>query len=290
MEEKIFKEKAFAKVNLTLDVIRRRPDGYHELEGIMQAISLADEVELRPSDRIAVSFDAPVPENNTCKKAAELFLAGSGLGAEIRVKKRIPSEAGLGGASADAAAVLRALNRMYAGTELERSEDDLLAIGLAVGADVPFCLKGGCAVARGVGEKLTPVRGMELDLLIVRGSRGVSTGKLFSSLGIGSEEAGRLSPGTLGNALAAIEKKDARALGACVSNALSPAACLFAPEIGEYVSRMKALGALGASMTGSGSAVFGIFPDGEAAKAAYGEFPDCEFRAVCGTGSGVGSE
>lgn len=283
METDIFKEKAYAKVNLTLDVLNKRQDGYHELEGIMQAISLADEVEIRPSNRIAVFFDAPVPENNTCKKAAELFLAGSGLGAEIRVKKRIPSEAGLGGASADAAAVLRALNRMCAGTRLERSENELLKLGLKVGADVPFCLTGGCAVARGVGEKLTPVRGMELHLLIVRGKRGVSTGKLFSSLGVGSERTSRLPAGNLENALSAIEKKDAALLAAHLANALTPAAETMAPEIGEYVSRMKALGALGASMTGSGAAVFGIFPDENSANRAYEGFADCDFRTVCRT-------
>ncbi|MCR5611497.1 MAG: 4-(cytidine 5'-diphospho)-2-C-methyl-D-erythritol kinase [Clostridiales bacterium] len=283
METDIFKEKAYAKVNLTLDVLNKRQDGYHELEGIMQAISLADEVEIRPSNRIAVFFDAPVPENNTCKKAAELFLAGSGLGAEIRVKKRIPSEAGLGGASADAAAVLRALNRMCAGTRLERSENELLKLGLKVGADVPFCLTGGCAVARGVGEKLSPVRGMELHLLLVRGKRGVSTGKLFSSLGVGSERTSRLPAGNLENALSAIEKKDAALLAAHLANALTPAAETMAPEIGEYVSRMKALGALGASMTGSGAAVFGIFPDENSAKRAYEGFADCDFRTVCRT-------
>ncbi|MBO4384428.1 MAG: 4-(cytidine 5'-diphospho)-2-C-methyl-D-erythritol kinase [Clostridia bacterium] len=283
------KEKAYAKVNLTLDVKKKRPDGYHELEGIMQSVSLADEVEARPGEGIKVVFDSPVPENNTCRRAAELFLAGSGLGAEISVRKRIPSEAGLGGASADAAAALRALNKIYAGTPLERTEDELLSIGLKIGADVPFCLTGGCAVARGVGEILTPVGGMSLDLLIVRGSRGVSTGRLFASLGVGEKDESRLPEGTLQNALAAIEKKDARALGACVSNALTPAACLIAPEIGEYAARMKALGALGASMTGSGAAVFGIFPDAESAKKAYDGFADCEFRAACKTKSGIWS-
>lgn len=283
MKDEIFTERAYAKVNLTLDVLKKRPDGYHELEGIMQSISLFDEVEARPSGVISVSFDAPVPENNTCKKAAELFLAGTDLGAEIYVKKHIPSEAGLGGASADAAAVLRALNRMFAGTPLERNESELYGIGLNVGADVPFCLMGGCAVARGVGEILTPVDGMELDLLIVKGSRGVSTGKLFASLGIGGEEKSRLPEKNLGNALAAIEENDARALGAYLNNALTPAACLFAPEIGGLILRMKALGALGASMTGSGAAVFGIFPDAASAERAYGGFADCDFRAVLKT-------
>ena len=271
--------KAYAKVNLTLDVLRKRADGYHELEGIMQRISLFDEVFVEKADGIRVLFDAPIPENNTCRRAAELYLAGSGLGAEIAVKKHIPSEAGLGGASADAAAVLRGLNGLYG----LRTEAELFDIGLRVGADVPFCLMGGCAVARGVGEILTPVNGMELDLLIVRGSRGVSTGKLFSSLGVGPVKASRIPGGSLENALSAMEKGDKSALAACLANALTRPACTVAPEIEEYMGRMLSLGALSASMTGSGAAVFGIFPDRAAAERAYEHFPDCDFRAVCRT-------
>lgn len=283
MEDIFIGIKAYAKVNLTLDVLYKRPDGYHELEGVMQSIDLADQIRVRRASGLSVRFDAPVPENNTVKKAAELFLGDSGLGAEIEVAKRIPSEAGLGGASADAAAVLRALNLVYEKTPLRRSEEELAKLGLAVGADVPFCLTGGCAVARGVGERLVPVDGPELDLLIVRGPRGVSTGKLFSSLGVGADKKSRLSDGSLGRILSAIEKKDKALIASSLENALTPAACLLAPEIGEYMDRMRSLGALGASMTGSGAAVFGIFADEASAKAAYDGFADCEFRTVCRT-------
>lgn len=270
---------AYAKVNLTLDVLFKRADGYHELEGVMQSISLFDEVFIEKADKLTVIFDANIPENNTCKKAAELYLAGTVFGARIEVKKRIPSEAGLGGASADAAAVLRGLNRLYG----LKTEAELYDLGLRVGADVPFCLMGGCAVARGVGEKLTPVKGIELDLLIVRGSRGVSTGKLFSSLGVGNEPQSRIPEGTLENALAAMEKGDRSALAASLANALTRPACTIAPEIEEYLGRMLSLGALSASMTGSGAAVFGVFPDEASAERAYEHFTDCDFRAVCRT-------
>lgn len=279
MDTKKVSINAYAKVNLTLDVLKKREDGYHELEGVMQEISLFDEVVIVPAEDIRVSFDAPIPENNTCVKAAGLFLEGSGLGAHISVKKHIPSEAGLGGASADAAAVLKGLNMLYG----LHTEKELFDIGLRVGADVPFCLLGGCAVARGVGERLTPVCGMELDLLIVKGSRGVSTGKLFASLDAGREKRSLLSESSLQKTLESIENKDKAALAARLENALTPAASLLAPEIPEYVSRMKLLGALGASMTGSGAAVFGIFPDEKTVRGAMRHFSDCDFAAVCKT-------
>lgn len=273
---------ANAKVNLTLDVLYKRSDGYHELEGVMHEISLSDRVSISLSDRISVRFDADIPENNTCKKACELFLKGRS-GASVFVNKRIPSEAGLGGASADAAAVLRGLNRLYENTPLHLSEAELFDLGLRVGADVPFCLMGGCAVARGVGERLEPLEGIPLELLIVRGPRGVSTGRLFSSLGVGSESMSRLPERNLYKTLEAIRKKDARALGANLANALTEPACALAPEIREYIDRMLSLGALGASMTGSGAAVFGIFEKRDEAEKALLSFGSVPFKTVCQT-------
>ena len=270
---------AYAKINLLLDVVCRRPDGYHELDGVMQSISLRDSVYLKKAEGLAFESNFPLPENNTCVKAARAFLGGSGHGVSLRLEKRIPSEAGLGGASADAAAVLRGLNRLYAGTELERTEAELFSLGLSVGADVPFCLAGGCARAGGVGERLAPVKGLDLPLLIVKSDRGVSTGGLFSSLGVGREKTTRISPNAVENALAAIENGDESALAACLENALQPAASKAVPEINEYAERLVKAGALGASMTGSGAAVFGIFPSDDAAKAALPAFSDCAFAS-----------
>lgn len=271
---------AYAKVNLLLDVVNRRPDGYHELDGIMQSISLHDVLYLSKADSITLESSVPLPENNTCIKAARAFLADSGAGVSMRLEKRIPSEAGLGGASADAAAVLRGLNRLYEGTGLERSEAELYSIGLSVGADVPFCLMGGCALAKGVGEALTPVRGLELPLVIVKGERGVSTGGLFSKLGVGSERTTRLAPNAVENAAAAIKKGDVNALASFLENALQSAASQTAPEINEYAERLIKAGALGASMTGSGAAVFGIFASIDDANAAFSQFTDCDFKCV----------
>ena len=151
---------ACAKVNLSLDVLGRREDGYHELSMVMLAVTLADGLELSLAEPgVALSCTDPsVPcgEKNTVFRAASLFLERAGLaettGARIHLKKTIPSQAGLGGGSADAAAVLRGLN-LLTGDPL--SEEELFSIGLRVGADVPFCLAGGIRLARGVGDLLS---------------------------------------------------------------------------------------------------------------------------------------
>lgn len=280
MEEKFFIN-AYAKINLLLDVLYKREDGYHELDGIMQSVSLHDTLSLSPAEEIEVVSSEPLPYMNTCRKAAEAFLSGSGKGVRIALQKRIPSEAGLGGASADAAAALRGLNEMFRNTPLFRTEEELLSLGLSVGADVPFCLAGGCRRAGGVGERLEALPGLRLPLLIVKGSRGVSTGKLFSSLGLGPERSSRLPAGAIEKALSALEKGDLKGLAGEVSNALSEPACGFAPEIGEYRERLIENGALGASMTGSGAAVFGIFASREAALSALPAFSDCAFAKYC---------
>ncbi|MBQ1817135.1 MAG: 4-(cytidine 5'-diphospho)-2-C-methyl-D-erythritol kinase [Clostridia bacterium] len=282
METKLFL-KAYAKLNLLLDVLCKRPDGYHELEGIMCRVSLADDITLEPADGITVESDLPLPYSNTCRRAAEAFLGGSGRGVVIKIVKRIPSEAGMGGASADAAAVLLGLNELYRDTELARTEAELMELGLKVGADVPFCLLGGFAAARGVGERLEPLPGFALPVLAVRGSRGVSTGALFKSLGVGPDKRSRLTEGAMERAVNALYSGSAHGLCREFGNALQPSAEKLAPEIGEYVERMRKAGAVGACMTGSGAAVFGIFDSAEAAENAKAAFTDCEFASVCRT-------
>ncbi len=265
--EKMLGLKAYAKVNLQLDVLGRRSDGYHELAGVMQSISLYDDVTLAASEaesaRIAVDFDLEVPFDNTVRKAAKLFLSDSPYSVTVSVKKHIPSEAGLGGASADAAAVLQGLNTLFEGTKLERTNEELAAIGLAVGADVPFCLQGGCAVARGVGERLCALPSLPLTVFIIKGERGVSTGRLFELFDrqCGEKSGPQLPDYALDKLTLAIREGDLAAIGRNMCNALQPAAQSIAPEIGEHVSLMKRFGALGACMTGSGSASVGVFAD-----------------------------
>lgn len=269
---------AYAKINLSLEVLARRADGYHELRMVMHSVGLADRirVEKAPSGVLSVECDIPLPEKNTAYRAAELFITEAGCGgARIRLNKHIPAEAGLGGGSADAAGVLHALRLMYGGIDEAR----LYELAKQVGADVPFCYHGGCALVRGIGERLTTLEPAHLPLLIVKGSEGVSTGALFRSL----------SPNDMGgDASIAQRMTDAcregkAAVAASLYNALSPAAESLVPKIAEHRERMMEAGALGAIMTGSGSAVFGIFESLEKARAAEALFTDCAFTSVCTT-------
>lgn len=288
--------KAYAKVNLLLEVLGRRADGYHELAGVMQRISLCDIVAVSAKGgaaggSVSAAFSCPVPFRNTARRAAELFIGDKPYDIDIRIKKNIPSEAGLGGASADAAAVLKALNALFEGTELQRTEAELAALGLKVGADVPFCLAGGCAAARGVGEVLDPLPVPKMTIVVLKGERGVSTPALFKlydetvGKNAGSAEGG--SGGVLESMISAIKAGDIRAVGAAMLNALQPAALTIAPEIAAEISLLNRFGALGACMTGSGAAVIGLFENEAAAKPLMDHMesirPDGLFRAVCST-------
>ena len=264
--------KAYAKINLTLDVLRKRPDGYHDLRGVMCAISLCDKVSIEPAEDIRFCCDVPLPENNTALKAARLFFEETGKGADIRLEKRIPSEAGLGGASADAAAVLRGMNELYGNPIAEKR---LYELGLMVGADVPFCLMGGCALAEGVGEMLTPLPVPHLDLVIVKGNGGISTGALFKSLRLPVEH-----PDTDG-AIAAIQNGDILSLASLCENSLEPPATAILPEIGAHKGLLMQNGALSSFMTGSGAAVVGLFPNESAAQQAAQALSHLPFVCVC---------
>lgn len=266
--------KAYAKINLTLDVLRKRPDGYHDLRGVMCAVSIYDKMCIESADDIRFSCDIPLPDNNTAVKAARLFLEETGNGADIRLEKGIPSEAGMGGASADAAAVLRGMNAIYGSPVPEKR---LYELGLKVGADVPFCLMGGCAVAEGVGEILTPLPVPPLDLVIVKGSRGVSTGALFKSLHLPVEH-----PDTDG-AISAIQQGDMSSLAALCENALESPATALLPEIAKHKALLIRNGAISAFMTGSGAAVVGIFPNRAAAEQAAKTLSHLPFACVCHT-------
>ncbi|MBQ2661326.1 MAG: 4-(cytidine 5'-diphospho)-2-C-methyl-D-erythritol kinase [Clostridia bacterium] len=264
---------AYAKINLTLSVTGKRADGYHDLESVMHAVDVFDTVYVEKADNICVECDTPIPENNTAYRAAKAYFENFEGGAHIKIEKGIPSEAGMGGASADAAAVLRALQKIYGAY----SEDELFLIGKSVGADVPFCMLGGCATARGIGEILTPVKGQEMNLLIVKGSRGVSTPLLFSKIKLPLECAD-----TQGM-VKALEQGDVKGVSKKLYNALEKEAQAIVPEIAEYKKRLIECGALGAQMTGSGSAVFGIFESLKKAQEAQKEFQDVEFARVCRT-------
>lgn len=265
---------AHAKINLFLNVLGRRPDGYHALCTIMHAIDLCDTVFLEPAKEISVSANVALPERSAARRAAEAYQAAAGTeGARIHIHARIPPEAGLGSSSADAAAVLRGMQALYGAL----SDAALLVLAARIGADVPFCLTGGCALCEGIGERITPLPAMPLDLLIVKGTRGISTKALFESLVL------PLPEGDAGAAVAALRAGDKRALAQRVYNALAAPASRFAPETMEFAARLRACGAQAACMTGSGSAVFGIFASHAEAERAKGAFADAAFVQVCRT-------
>lgn len=267
---------ANAKINLSLSVLRRREDGYHELDMLTQSIGLADRLSFRESGVISlrlradesVPFDESVPndETNLVWKAARLVQTTYGIssGVTIELMKRIPSGAGLGGGSADAAAVLHGVNRLWG---LALPLDSLLEMAVSLGADVPFCLRGGFLRVRGIGERLTAIEGApSFPVVIVKPDMGLSTAYVFSAYDrLGEKPANPCIDSTI----KALSKNQIEAFTKTLGNALQEPAISLLPEITECVSALDSLGAIKAQMTGSGSAVFGIFSDESKAQSAY---------------------
>jgi 4-diphosphocytidyl-2-C-methyl-D-erythritol kinase len=259
--------RAFAKVNYALEVLGLRVDGYHEVRTVMQSISLADEVLLR---RAAGGFDLSLEpeeveigpqERNTTYLAWKALqrLTGGKLPVEVLLRKRIPAGSGLGGGSADAAAVLIGLNGLFG---LGLQVDELRGIGACIGADVPFCISGGTALGEGVGEVLTPLPVPPAHLLVVATPpRSADTGKIYHAF----DEARINSTHSVEPVVSALRSGSLPALAAAVGNDLAPVTRDIIPEVAELEQSLLASGALGASMSGSGTAVFGAFEDAEAA-------------------------
>ncbi len=261
---------AWAKLNLTLNILGLRTDGYHALDMLMQAISLRDEVCIvqgtgTPWQLSCTEPEIPQDERNLAWRAASIFFRYTGLsdgGLTLRITKHIPSQAGLAGGSADAAAVLRGLNAQN-GNPL--SKEELLALAVQIGSDVPFCVLGGTARAKGRGEVLQPISlTTRQHYVICKPPFGISTPKLFT-LSDQHPSSLRPNPEAL---LACLQKDDVPGAGGLLCNVLEPVAALEHPEILRIKDALLASGAYGAQMTGSGSAVFGLFPgEAEAKKA-----------------------
>lgn len=260
---------AYAKLNLTLDIIRKREDGYHDLLMVMQTVSLHDDVTvtLREDQKIVCRCgDIPGDETNLAVQAAREFFAETGIapcGLDIDIVKRIPAQAGMAGGSADAATTLRALRKLLkndlAGEALER-------IALKVGSDVPYCVRGGTALAEGRGERLTTLRSAPaFHAVLCKPDFSISTPMLFSRIRI-SELWGH--PDTSGM-LDAIHRGDAEGVLSRVKNvfeAVLPREC---EEVFRIKRRLLQRGAEASAMTGSGPTVFGLYRDKEAATAAF---------------------
>ena len=267
---------AYAKLNLTLDILGTRPDGYHELDMVMQAISLHDDVTLTTGTGAPWTLTCeddggnpldgiPCDERNLAWKAAQIFFRAANLpdpGVKLQIVKRIPEQAGLAGGSADAAAVLRGLNTLYGGPF---DTEALCDLGAQCGSDVPFCVLGGTARVKGRGEVLSSV---PLDTVqhyvICKPPFGISTPKLFAlSDQYPAQE--HPDPEML---LTHLQANDNRSAGPLLCNVLEPVAAMEHPQILAICADLREAGACGARMTGSGSAVFGLFPDESSAKEA----------------------
>lgn len=252
MKLKRIRIKSPAKINLFLAVTGRRENGYHNLSTVMQTVSLYNEVTLQKSDKTEVIFSTPFAGVSNAEKALNLLSkrARRPLNCRVSIKEKIPTLSGLGGSSSDAAAVLVGANKLF---ELGLSDEELMEVGLGVGADVPFLIKGGIALCEGVGEEITPLSSLpKCFILACRPPQGNKTPEVFARF----KEAGEFSLSPKEEFLKALEKGDLKELCKTLRNDLSPFA---GKESERLCERLKEEGALTALMTGSGSAVFGVF-------------------------------
>ncbi len=263
-------ERAWAKLNLSLDVTGRREDGYHDLAMLMQTISLSDELRLRFREDGQVCAGSnlryiPGDERNLAVRAALRFLEAlgeQGQGLQIDIRKEIPVGAGMGGGSADAAATLRGLNRLY-GSPMDRRQ--LEQVAQKVGSDVAFCVAGGTALARGRGELLTDLKPMpDCRFVVCKPGFSISTPELYQRL---DRSPVRIHPDTAG-LLEAVETGDLRALCRRMYNVFEEVDDRRMRTVAEIKGRLLDYRALGALMTGTGSAVFGVFEEEADAEAA----------------------
>ena len=265
-------ELAPAKLNLTLEVGEKRSDGYHEVQSVMSCAALYDEVTLESgtSGGISMTCDCPglpLDDTNLCLRAAKLFFKKTGIpcdGLHIDLTKRIPMQSGLGGGSADAAAVLRGLRKLY---RPEMMIKDLERMAAELGSDVPFCVRSVTAMARGRGEQLLKLPKLPLCWFVIcKPEFSFSTAEMYAKL---DEKEPVSSIDTLG-LIKALEYQDMQEisdrLGNCFEGVLEESSEIFVIK-----NRLLALGARNACMSGSGSAVYGLFTQEEEAKAAAAE-------------------
>jgi 4-diphosphocytidyl-2-C-methyl-D-erythritol kinase len=260
--------KARAKINWSLDILTKRDDGYHTMDMLMSSVELADELTFDEADVLTLTIvgnDALTSADNLVLKAAATLVRETGCahGAAITLTKRVPVGAGMGGGSADAAAALLGLNCLW-GTEL--SQERLLAIGLTLGADVPFTLTGGLARVGGIGEAITPLfPPPSWPLVIVQPCQALWTREVFAAYDV----LPAIRHPSTGAAQAALLASDLPAFAVNAGNVLQQVVEGARPQIPEAVAALEACGATYASMTGSGSAVYGVFTRDTDAQAAY---------------------
>lgn len=262
--------KSRAKINLSLDVIGKRPDGYHDVEMIMQQIDLFDIVTIEETEgnEIIITSRCPfIPQdsNNIAYKAAALIKECFNIteGIHINIDKNIPVAAGLAGGSTNAAAVLLGLNDMW---QLNLTLEELMELGAKIGADVPFCILGGAAYAEGIGEKLTPIEGLKnVWLVVAKPSISISTAEVYKQLDM-TKLTDRPNSELL---LEAVASGDLNVLAKNMCNVLETVSEIRFPVIKEIKNKFLEYNAIGSMMSGSGPTVFGLFKNYERAKSAY---------------------
>lgn len=254
--------KARAKINLGLDVLGKREDGYHDVRMVMQTIGIYDRIIITkiPEDEIRIKsnlYFLPVNENNLMYKAAKLLKDKCGYsgGVDIDLNKFIPVSAGLAGGSTDAASTLFGINKLF---DLSLSMQELMDIGVEIGADVPYCVMRGTALAEGIGEKLTPLDPLPRTwILIAKPPINVSTKLVYESLDMNGVD----KHPDIDGLLDAIKRKDIHGVCGCMGNVLENVTVPLYPVIDSIKNDMLEHGAINAMMSGSGPTVFGIFPD-----------------------------
>ena len=261
--------RACAKVNLAIDVVRRRPDGYHDVRMIMQMLDLCDFVTLRRMEEAGIRLscdhpDLPCDDGNIAYRAAALMMERFDLqgGVRIEIEKHIPLAAGMAGGSTDCAAVLQGMNALF---QLGLDLKQLMDIGVTLGADVPFCLMQGTALSEGIGEILSPLPSMpDLPVLIAKPPIGVSTKYVYEHLRLDEQ----IIHPDIDGMVRALQDGDLAGITERLGNVLETVTIPEHPEIAEIKKIMEDHGAAGALMSGSGPTVFGIFTGKEEAEKA----------------------
>ena len=265
---------ALAKINLSLNITGIRSDGYHELETIMQTVALADRLVFKAKERGIYVYYAPgltpAGSDDLVYQAAWLLQEYTGCrkGTNILIEKHIPVAAGLAGGSADAAATLKGLNQLW---DLGLTKVQVLSLGERLGADVPFCLTGGTALARGKGEQIVALPPLPpWGVVLVNPSFSVSTAQVYQAY---DQRNLKCPPSNIRALIKAVEQKDLKGVAGLLYNALELVTASIYPEIALIKQELIAkTGALGVNMSGSGPTVFGLYPDLEAAEFAAARF------------------
>lgn len=256
------KLKALGKINLGLDVLGRRPNGYHDVRMVMQTVYLYDQILLEKTDKEGISlktnlFYLPVNENNLAYRAAKMLIDEFAIkeGVHISLEKHIPVAAGMAGGSSNAAAVLYGMNRLF---QLGLTDQELMDRGVQLGADVPYCIMRGTVLAEGIGEKLTPLPAMpKCHVLLAKPPISVSTQKVYEKLD--AQEVTKHPD--IDGILLGLQTGDLKKITSSMGNVLENVTITEYPQIERIKDVMKEEGALNAMMSGSGPTVFGIYDD-----------------------------